>query len=151
MNQVALSGSDSVTINNRIFSGFGTGEYGTLSFPNKIANVKTGKNNNSIYAYNATGQNFEFVLKLIRGCADDIYLNGLLAGQQSNFAGTVLMIGEFVKQIGDGQGNVTNDTYLISGMVFDENVGAKSSAEGDTEQSEVVYHFRGSVAQRVLT
>lgn len=151
MNAVALSGSDSVTLNNRILSDFADGNYAELTFPNKISKVKTGKNGNSIYSYDATGQQFMLVVRLVRGTADDKFLNNLLAQQQANFAGTVLMIGQMVKNIGDGQGNIQADTYLVSGMVFDEQVGAKANAEGDTEQSVAIYHLMGSRAPRILT
>ena len=51
--------------------------------------------------------------------------------------------GELVKRVGDGQGNITTDTYLVTGGVFTKNVEVKSNAEGDTEQSVAVYtiHF----------
>lgn len=151
MNGVALSGSDTAMLNNRILSDVADGDWLVMTFPNKIAAAKTGKNGNTIYAYNATGQNFEMVVRLIRGSSDDQFLNGLLVQQQSNFAAFPLMIGSFVKQIGDGLGNITSDTYILSGMVFEENIGAKSNAEGDTEQSVAVYHFRGSKAPRAIT
>lgn len=151
MSLVAMSGNDTVIINNRVLTDFADGDIAVLSFPNEIANVKTGKNGNSIYSFNATGKQSEFVLRVVRGSADDKFLNGLLATQQANFAGFPLMIGELVKKVGDGSGNVASDTYIMSGGIFAKIPEAKSNDEGDTEQSVVIYTFKFSNSPRVIS
>lgn len=151
MATTALSGSDTVMINNRIFSDFADGDIVDLTFPNDIAQVKTGKDGNSIYGLNASGKQAECKLRVIRGSADDKFLNGLLAAQQANFAGTILMIGEFVKKIGDGAGNIQSDTYIMSGGVFTKIPEAKSNVEGNTDQSITMYTIKFSNAPRVIT
>lgn len=151
MSATALSGNDSVILNNRVFADFADAMYAELTYPNDIASVKTGKNNNSIYGLNASGNQGELKVKLIRGSADDKFLLSLLAAQQANFEGTVLLIGEFIKKIGDGAGNVGSDTYIASGGIFSKNPGAKSNAEGDTEQSTVEYIIKFSRVARVIT
>ena len=138
-------------INNRILADFADGDCADLTFPNDIASVKTGKNGNSIYGLNESGKQAELKLRLIRGSADDKFMNNLLAQQQANFAGTNLMIGQFVKKMGDGQGNITSDTYITSGGVFAKQPEAKSNVEGNTDQSVVMYTVRFSNAPRVLT
>ena len=151
MSTTALSGSDVVNINNRVFADLADGDFANLTFPNEIANVKTGKNGNSIYSFNATGEQCDFVLRLIRGSADDKFMNNLLAQQQANFAGFILMIGQFIKKIGDGQGNVQSDTYIMSGGIFVKKQEAKGNAEGDSEQSVVIYNLRFANSPRTLT
>lgn len=151
MPTVALSGADTLTLNNRVFTDFADATYAELTFPNDIANVKTGKNGNSIYGFNESGKQCELKLRLIRASADDKFLNGLLAAQQNNFAGSVLMIGQFVKSIGDGAGNIQSDTYVTSGGVFTKQVEGKSNAEGDTDQSMAMYTIKFSNAPRVIT
>lgn len=151
MNAVAMSGNDTLILNNRVFADFADGDFATLEFPNEIAAVKTGKNGNSIYALNATGKQAGFKVRLIRGSADDKFLNNLLSQQQANFAGFPLMTGEMTKKVGDGKGNITSDTYITSGGVFVKLVPAKSNAEGDTEQSVVVYEMKFSNAPRAIT
>lgn len=151
MATVALSGSDTVIINNRIISDLADGDVVMLDFPNNIAEVKTGKNGNSIYGLNETGKNAELTLRVIRGSADDKFLNALLVAQEQNFAGTVLMIGEFIKKIGDGAGNIASDTYITSGGVFIKRVNAKSNVEGDTAQSVSEYKIKFSNAPRTIT
>ena len=147
---VAMSGNDGLVINNRIFSDFATGTWGELTFPNEIAAVKTGKNKNTIYGQNQTGDNANMTIALIRGSGDDKFLNGLLANQNNNFPGFPLMQGSYTKKVGDGNGKIINDVYSLSGGVFVNNVEAKSNAEGDTDQSMSVYKFRWSSAPRAI-
>lgn len=151
MSDVAMSGNDSVVINNRVFTGMADGDFATLKFPDKIANVKIGKNGNAIYSLNQGGKKADFELRLVRGCADDKFLANLLLQQQNNFQSFVLMFGEFVKLVGDGQGNITSDTYIAGGGIFVNQVDAKGNAEGDTEQSVSVYKLEFSGAPRALT
>lgn len=147
----SLTGSDTITINNRVLVGLADGNCVELTFPNDIANVKTGKNGNSIYGLNEMGKQSEAKIRILRGSADDQFLNGLLAQQQANFAGTILMIGQFIKKAGDGQGNITSDTYIMSGGVFTKIPEAKMNVEGETEQSVTIYTIKFSNAPRALT
>lgn len=151
MASVALSGNDTVVINNRSFADFADGNVVELTFPNDIATVKTGKNGNSIYGLNETGKQCEMKIRLIRGSADDKFLNNLLQQQQANFSGMVLLIGQFIKKVGDGLGNVTSDTYITSGGVFTKLVEAKSNVEGDSEQSVSIYTIKFTNAPRAIT
>lgn len=151
MSTVAMSGNDTVVINNRSFADFADGNVVELTFPNEIAMVKTGKNGNSIYGLNETGKQCEMKIRLVRGSADDKFMNDLLAQQQANFAGFPLLIGQFIKKVGDGTGNVTSDTYITSGGVFTKQVEAKSNVEGDSEQSVSIYTMKWSNAPRALT
>lgn len=151
MSTVALTGSDSLTIQNRILADFADGDVATLTFPNDIAQAKTGKNGNSVYALNASGEQAELKIKVIRGSADDKFLNGLLVSQKANFAGFSLLAGQFIKKLGDGAGNITSDTYIVGGGVFTKNIEAKSNVEGDVEQSTAMYTIKFTNAPRALT
>jgi hypothetical protein len=147
----ALSGNDSVTLNNRIFSNFADADIAKLTFPNDIAAVKTGKNGNSLYALNETGKQAEFEMRLVRASPDDDYMNSLLIQQQANFASTVLSQGEFVKQVGDGSGNIANDTYIVSGGIITRQVDAQSNVEGNVDQSVSVWKMKFTNAPRTIT
>lgn len=151
MASAALSGNDTSTINNHLFTDLADGDCVVLSYPNDIAQVKTGKNGNSIYALNESGKQCELIFKLIRGSNDDQFMNNLLILQQSNFAGWPLMIGTFIKKVGDGQGNIASDTYILGGGIFIKQVPAKSNQEGDPQQSTVEYHMKFSNAPRAIT
>lgn len=148
---IAMSGADTINLNSRVLADLADGNVAELTFPNDIANVKTGKNGNSIYGLNESGKQCDLLVRVIRGSSDDKFLNGLLAQQQNNFAGTVLLIGQLIKKIGDGRGNVTSDTYVLSGGVFVKQVEAKSNVDGETEQSISIYTMRFSNSPRALT
>lgn len=151
MGAVALSGNDTVTINNYVFADFADGNVAELTFPHDIANVKTGKNGNSIYGLNESGKQADFKLRVLRASDDDKFLNNLLVQQQANFAGFPLMIGQFIKKVGDGQGNIASDIYNVSGGVFVKQVEGKSNVEGETEQSVSIYTLRFTNAPRAIT
>lgn len=151
MGSVAMSGNDTITINNYVFTDLADGDVVDLTFPNDIASVKTGKNGNSIYGLNESGKQCEAKIKVLRASADDKFLNGLLANQQLNFAGFPLMIGQFIKKIGDGMGNITSDTYVMSGGVFTKIPEGKSNVEGNTDQSWCMYTIKFSNAPRAIT
>lgn len=151
MGATALSGSDTINLNNRVLSDLADGNCVELTFPNDIASVKTGKNGNSIYGLNETGKQCEVKIRVIRGSDDDKFLNGLLVQQQSNFAGFPLMIGQFIKKVGDGLGNITSDTYVMSGGVFTKQVEGRTNVEGESEQSVSIYTLRFSNAPRAIT
>jgi hypothetical protein len=151
MSTVAMSGDDTILINGLSLSDLADGNCVELTFPNDISNVKTGKNGNSIYSLNFTGRQCEVKIRVVRGSADDKFLNNLLVQQLANFSGTVLMFGNFIKKIGDGQGNITSDTYIMSGGIFTKIPEAKTNAEGEAEQSVAMYTMKFSNSPRVLT
>ena len=151
MSLAALSGNDTAVINNRSFADFADGNIVELTFQSDIAQVKTGKNGNSIYGLNTTGFQCEVKVRLIRGSSDDIFMNNLLVQQNNNFAGFPLMIGQFIKKIGDGQGNITSDTYILSGGIFNKQVEATSNVEGDSAQSVAIYMLKFANSPRAIT
>lgn len=151
MAAVALTGSDTILINNQVLSDLADGNCVELTFPNDIANVKTGKNGNSIFGLNEQGRQGEVKIRLIRGSADDKLLLSLLTQQQANFAGTVLALGQFIKKLGDGQGNVASDTYIATGGIFTKQIEAKMNVDGESEQSVSIYTMKFSNVVRVIT
>jgi len=151
MSAVSLSGSDTININNTVLADLADGNCVDLTFPNDIGNVKTGKNGNSIYVFNESGKQCEVKIRVLRASADDKFLNNLLAQQQANFAGTVLMTGQFIKKVGDGLGNISSDTYIMGGGIFTKIPEAKTNTEGETEQSVSIYTIKFSNAPRVIS
>ncbi len=151
MSTTSVSGQDTTIINNQVIVGLADQNCTELTFDNDIATAKTGKNGNSIFGFNTMGQQATLKMRVIRGCADDNFLNNLLSQQQANFSGTPLLFGEFIKKLGDGQGNITNDTYILSAGVFQKQVGGKTNTEGDTEQSISEYMMKFAKVFRVLT
>lgn len=150
MATVAMSGSDTISLNNTLLPDLADGNCIELKFPNEIAAVKTGKNGNSIYALNETGKQCEVMIRVVRGSFTDKFLNGLLSLQQSNFSGFPLMIGKFIKIIGDGTGVITNDTYNLSGGIFTKQIEAANNVEGDVNASISIYSLKFSNAPRAI-
>ena len=150
MSIVSMTGNDTIKINNKILADFASDDIATLSFPNEIAAVKTGKNGNSIYAANETGRQADLVIRLVRGSADDKFMSALLSSQRSDFANFILMTGELIKRIGDGSGNVLADTYILDGGIFSKQVEAKSNVAGDTEQSISIYNLKFANSPRTI-
>lgn len=151
MSSFALSGSDSITILDRVLADSGDGDFATLEFEGEVATVKRGKNGNVIFGKNEGGNVATLTLRILRGSADDKFFNGLFSQQQAGFASFILLNGELVKQMGDGQGKITSDTYVVSSGVFLKPVNAKSNADGDTEQSLAIWTLKFGKAGRVLT
>lgn len=148
---VSMSGDDTIIINNKLLPDLGDGNVVELTFPNDIADVKTGKNGNSIYGLNASGKQCEVKIRCLRASFSDKFLNGLLASQQNSFASFPLMTGSFIKKIGDGAGNINNDTYVMNGGVFTKQVEGKSNVEGDIEQSLAIYTIKFTNSPRAIT
>lgn len=151
MSIVSLTGSDTIKINDRILADFGDGDTAVLDFPNDLTNAKTGKDGNSIFAFNNSGRQCTFVLRLLRGGPDDKFLNNLFALYSNSPALFSLLSGEFIKNIGDGKGGLTQDIYILSGGIFKRGVNAKENTEGDTEQAISVWNLIFTNAPRSLS
>lgn len=144
----SLTGNDTVQIAGRTLTNFGDGDVLKLTFSNELVAVKTGKNGNSIFNLNATGQQCDVILRVLRGSGDDRFLQGLLTQMITDLPSFVLMPGYFVKRIGDGIGGVRRDTYLLSGGVFVKGVEAAENVEGATDPAISIFPLKFSNATR---
>jgi len=156
MGGVSLTGNDTVAIGAtgaalRIFNDFGDGDTVNLDFPNNLVEAKTGKNGNTIYAFNATGQVVNATIRVLRGSPDDKYLNSEMNLYLKDPAAYPLLAGEFIKRIGDGTGAVINDVYKIGGGVVQKIPTVKENVEGDTEQSITIYIILFANTERSIT
>jgi hypothetical protein len=150
MNSISLIGSDTIVVGGRVLTDFGEGDVATLTFPNEIMNVKTGKNGNSIFALNNTGLQCDVSLRILRGSDDDKVLNGIIADLLNDPASFVVLDGQFVKRVGDGTGVVTNDTYIVGGGVPTRQVGAAENADGNTDPAIAIYEFKFTNTRRAI-
>jgi hypothetical protein len=153
---VSLTGQDTIILGQtglapRIMRDLADGDTAMLELPNNIVEVKTGKNGNSIYAFNATGRTSTVTVRVIRGSADDKYLNARYNEYLNDRAAFPLLEGEFVKRVGDGTGAVTSDTYRLSGGVIQKFPVVKENVEGDTEQSVAAWTILFTNTDRALT
>ena len=137
----ALTGQDVIKIDDRILADLIDGDTTVLEYPNDIGAVKTGKNGNSIFAFNATGLNVRVTIRVVMGSSDDKYLNTRLAEWLNDPSAFNTITGQFIKRTGDGSGNITSNIYNLNGGIFLKIPEAKTNVEGDTEQSVVIYNL----------
>lgn len=148
MPSASLTGNDTIQVAGRTLANFGDGDVAKLTFPNELIGVKVGKNGNSVFNLNATGQLAELELRVLRASADDSFLNNLLVQMKSDLPSFVLMPGYFVKRVGDGNGGIQNDTYILAGGVFAKNVEVAENVEGATDPALSIYHLKFSNSDR---
>jgi hypothetical protein len=146
----SLTGSDTISIDGIPLIDLGDGDVGSLTYPNELVGVKTGKNGNSIFALNETGDQADLVLRVLRGSNDDKNLNSRLVSMKADLASFVTITGQVIKKVGDGKGNVTNDIYDLSGGVFSKRVETVSNVEGNTDQSLAIYNIKFTNSPRSL-
>ena len=135
----AVVGKDVVIINGTILSAYADADAIKFEPQGPIAQMKISKDGNSIYAMQYNGIAAKLTLRLIRGSLDDQTLNGLLQQWVGDPASFVLMSGSYVKRVGDGKGNVTNEVYQIAGGVFEAIPGGVSNMDGSIESAVTTY------------
>jgi hypothetical protein len=150
MPTVSLTGNDTVIINGTIFNDLADAACAALTFPQTLTTIKTGKNGNSLYAFNTSGKQCKLVLRVIRGSANDKMLNEQLSLYKQNPPAFTLMTGQLVKNVGDGTGNMVHDTYQLSGGIFENETDVSENADGDIEQAVSVYKLAFTNAPRQI-
>lgn len=145
-----ITGDDTLTLFDRVIADLADGDTSMITYPNDLMTMSTGKNGNSIYAKNETGSNADLVLRLIKGSADDRFLQQKLTQANSDFAGQTLATGELVKRTGDGLGNITRVVTTLRGGMFQRRVDEKENVAGDTEQSVSIYRMKFARASRSI-
>ena len=153
---VALTGKDTISLGSRglalrIFADLADGDVAVLDFPNNLVEAKTGKNGNTIYAFNSTGVVATATIRVLRGSADDKYLNAELNRFKLDPPAYTLIDGEFVKRVGDGIGNVTNDVYSLDGGIVQKMPNMKENVEGDIEQGIAIWQVIFANSDRGLS
>jgi hypothetical protein len=147
---ISLNGDDTIVIGGRVIQDVGDGDVAELAFPNEFMAVKTGKNGNSIYSFNSTGEQCDLKLRVLRGSDDDRFLNSEVLALRSDPPSYQVLDAQLVKRIGDGSGNVSNDTYVLGGGVPTRNVGAVENVEGSTDQAISIYEFKFTNSKRAI-
>lgn len=137
----ALTGKDVLQIDGRIISDLADADSISFAPEEELAVVKAGKNGNSIFSENRKGKMGKLTLRLVLGSPDDKYLNSRLHEQLLDFSKFILLAATYSKRSGDGGGKQTTVVYQFSGGLFSKAIPAKTSSEGDTEQSVAVYEM----------
>lgn len=136
-----ITGADTLTLYGRVITDLASGDVSTITFNNDRVKMKTGKNKNTIYSRDSSGQNAEMVLRLNRGSSDDQFMQSQIAASDADFAATILATGEFVKRIGKGDGSSIRDVYTLQGGMVSREVDTKGNSDGDIEQGISVYRM----------
>jgi hypothetical protein len=149
--EISLNGNDTIIINGTLLTDLGAGDVGVLTFPNESAQMKRGKNGNTVIAFSELGQMGELTLRLLRASGNDALINSIQRQFFQDAPSFQTITGQVVKRVGDGQGNVTNDIYNLSGGVPTMIPEAKSNVEGDIEQGETIWKLKFAKGSRQLT
>ena len=149
MTTYALTGQDTVIINDIPVKDFADNTVGSLEIPNDLFAMSTGKNGNTIFALDEKGNNATLTLRILMSSNDDKRFNGMIP-QSENFISTVLANGSVVKQIGDGAGNISYNTYLLRGGMISKKPAITSDVAGNTDQAVVEYVFQFAQAERSI-
>ena len=143
---VFLTGDDTITITqgskSYTLANFADGNVAELTIPNDIADDIIGKDGNAVIAHNASGLASELDVRVVMSSPDDQFLGAALAAYNNNRTGFVLLGGNFVKQGGDGVGNISRKTYVASGGYIKKIPMAVYNVSGDAQQGIVNYKIR---------
>ena len=144
-----LTGNDVVILDNMPVTCFADNTIGTLEVPNNLFEMSTGKNGNTIFALDEKGNNATLTLRILMSSNDDKRLNTLIP-KSDNFASTILINGSVVKQVGDGSGNISFNTYILSGGMIQKKPNISIDVAGDTNQAVVEYVVAFAQAERAI-
>lgn len=148
MSSYNLVADGTLTLYGRVLADWADDTVSAIAFGTDAANLKTGKNGNTIFTKNEQGNNATATLRLIRGSSDDQFLQAKFDKQQSDFATAELATGEFVLRIGNGSGDVANDTYTLKGGVITRPVDGQENVSGDTTQGVAIWNLMFASGKR---
>lgn len=146
-----LVGQDTIVINGRALSNLGYGKVVDISIPAALVEIESGKDGSAIYAMNQAGRQAEVKIRVLAGSADDVFLNNINESFKANFAGSTLVNASFVKRTGDGQGNITTTTWVLSGGAPGNAPADSWDVNGNTEQALMEYSYKFARATRQLS
>lgn len=144
-----LTGNDVVIINDQPVTDFADNTIGTLDVPNNLFEMSTGKNGATIFALSEQGNNATLTLRILMSSNDDKRFNGMIPNSK-NFASTHVCNGSVVKQVGDGYGNISFNTYLLQGGMIQKKPNITVDVAGETDQAVVEYVFAFASAERAI-
>ena len=145
----ALTGADTIILNDIPLKDFADNDIGNLEISNDLFAMSTGKNGNTIFAYDEAGRNATLTVRILMSSNDDKRLNGLVP-KHEGFASTVLINGSVVKMVGDGQGNISYNTYLLKGGMIQKKPNMISNVNGEVNQAVVEYTIQFADAERSI-
>lgn len=145
-----INGRDTLIFNGRTLSDLADNDNIAITFPNNFVNSSMSKKDELLYAVNYSGKIVQLTVRVILGSDDDKYLNKRLTSFLDNPPGYVQDTATYIKNIGDGNGNITKVEYTLSQGVPTKMIDAKENTSGDTEQAIAVYNWNFRLDSRIL-
>lgn len=145
-----LTGDDVIIINDQPLNYLANGDVGTVELPNNLVEIQSGKDVNTIFAVNPAGYNATLKVRVLMSSPDDKRLNGLTP-KVEGFARTILLTGSVIKQVGDGAGNVSYNTYALQGGMIQKQVNINANVNAETDQAVCEYTIVFAKAARVIS
>lgn len=146
----SLNGSDTITLNGTLLTKFFDKDYGLLTFPNEVANMKVGKSGNAVITKVSMGTLGELTLRILLGTSDDSTINSIQRAWLNDPASFVLASGQVVKRTGDGKGNIRNVVYSLYGGVPVMIPESHSNSDGDEEQGVAIWKLKFANGSRQM-
>lgn len=141
---LSLCGKDSLIFDNQTINGLADGDSATLTMGGDISARAVGFNKNMVIAPDLNGYVATLEMRVLKGCDDDKALYAKFKTYEQDPPAYVCSTASLTKRLGDGAGNVTNDTYNLTALHFTAApTTATINVNGDTDQVVTVYTLAG--------
>lgn len=152
----SLVGGETLTIQPsggaaRVIADFADASIVEVDFQSELINTTTGKNGNGIAVLDERGRNGAISFRIVKGSADDNYINGLFNAMKNNFVATKFLTISFSRSLIDGSGAVLTETYVFEGALFSQMPKAMANVHGDTEQAIAVWSAKAINSNRTIS
>ena len=138
---LSYTGNDLIEFSGRTLADFANGDVVTVTYPNEASGTAVGKDGNVIVVGNEQGRIANVTIRVVRGSADDKFLNSFVKlwyNDRMSFVPASMTLTKMISV----DGSVTNDiTSLKFGVPSKAAPDAKVNVEGDVEQAVAVYNF----------
>lgn len=145
LNTAVFTGADSLAITKdtltRNLKNFAQGAIAQVTFNNDIANSDVAKDG-GIVSPDVRGGLAELTVRLLAGSDDDNFFLNEIASYRQNSSGYIMLGATFIKNFGDGRGNVSKRTYTLNGGAVSRIPQFTTDVNGDVEQAINVYLIR---------
>lgn len=145
----AYTSNDIIEFDGKLLTNLADGDCATITYPNELHGMKTGKGGNTVGAHNEMGREAELVIRVIKGSPDDKRLNSKLIAWKERDDDFTPSKAVFTKVI-VVDGGITNEVTTLKFGLPVKCVETKENVEGDTEQCISAYQFRFGDSSRAL-
>lgn len=145
----AYTSHDIIEVDGEIVTTLGDGDTATITYPNDVMGMKTGKNGNTVAAHNEMGREAELTIRVLKGGYDDKRFNSKHIKWKNRADDFEPMKATFTKVIVTDTGIANEVTTLKFGIPV-RAVETRENVEGDTEQCFSQYTIRFGDSNRAI-